>query len=217
MPPGKEDLPAADAIGLLDDKYEADREIFFDMRVRRILDDEEEPLAPELQTIIDLGLSRFETYLELIMHYRGAFQRKYLVDCLDSMFLKGRPGELLTQPRGKSGVRRFVLDSRLLEVLLQVCLVQHDKNGRPRTRPMRVDEVLDTLRTRYGIYIDTLPPEDGFHGPDLPDQAALRANTAAFVDRLREIGYYRDLSDAYLTQTVTPRFTMGANLERTPS
>jgi hypothetical protein len=214
--PGRDDLPAADAIGLLDDNYAAEREVFFDMRVRRILDDEEEPLAPELQTIIDLGLSRFETYLELIMHYRGAFQRKYLVDCLDSMFLKGRPGELLTQPRSKSGVRRFVLDSRLLEVLLQVNLVQHDQDGRPRTLPMRVDEVLDTLRTRYGLYIDTLPDEDGFHGPDLPDQAALRANTAAFVDRLREIGYYRDLSDAYLTQTVTPRFTIGANLERTP-
>jgi hypothetical protein len=212
--PGRDDLPAADAIALLDRRYEADREVFFDMRVRRILDDEEEPLAPELQNIIDLGLSRLDTYLELIMHYRGAFQRKYLVDCLDSMFLKGRAGELLTQPRGRAGVRRFVLDSRLLEVLLQVCLVQPDDSGRMRTRPMRVDEVLDTLRTRYGLYIDTLPTEDGFHGPDLPDRAALRANTAAFVDRLREIGYYRDLSDAYLTQTVTPRFTIGAHLER---
>lgn len=214
--PSRDDLPAADAIGLLDEKHAADRQVFFDMRVRRILDDEEEPLAPELQRIIDLGLSRFETYLELIMHYRGAFQRKYLVDCLDSMFLKGRPGELLTQPRGKSAVRRFVLDSRLLEVLLQVCLVQPDDTGQMRTRPMRVDEVLDTLRTRYGIYIDTLPAEDGFHGPDLPDQAALRANTAAFVERLREIGYYRELSDAYLTQTVTPRFTIGAHMNRTP-
>jgi hypothetical protein len=132
------------------------------------------------------------------------------------MFLKGRPGELLTQPRGRAGVRRFVLDSRLLEVLLQVCLVQPDDSGRMRTRPMRVDEVLDTLRTRYGLYIDTLPSEDGFHGPDLPDRAALRANTAAFVDRLREIGYYRDLSDAYLTQTVTPRFTIGAHPKRSP-
>ncbi|PSL08137.1 hypothetical protein CLV30_101104 [Haloactinopolyspora alba] len=215
--PGKGDLAAADAIALLDKKYEADREVFFDMRVRRILDEEEEPLAPELQTIIDLGLSRFDTYLELIMHYRGAFQRKYLVDCLDSMFLKGRPGELLTQPRGSTGVRRFVLDSRLLEVLLQVCLVQPDASGQMRTRPMRVDEVLETLQTRYGLYIDTLPTEDGFHGPDLPDQAAVRANTAAFVDRLREIGYYRDLSDAYLAQTVTPRFTIGAHLERSQS
>ncbi|MEV7646882.1 hypothetical protein [Arthrobacter sp. NPDC089319] len=212
--PVRDDLPAAEAIALLDRKHEADREVFFDMRVRRILDDEEEPLAPELQTIMDLGLSRLDTYLELIMHYRGAFQRKYLVECLDSMFLKSRPGELLTQPRGKSGERRFVLDSRLLEVLLQVCLVQPDALGRMRTRPMRVDEILDTLQNRYGLYIHTLPTDDGFHGPDLPDQAALRANTAAFIDRLREIGYYRDISDAYLTQTVTPRFTIGAHQER---
>lgn len=214
--PTRDDLPAADAITLLGDKFADDRERFFDMRVRRILDDEEDPLAPELQRIIDLGLSNFETYLALITHYRGTFQRKYLVDCLDSMFLKGRPGELLTQPRGNNGVRRFVLDSRLLEVLLQVCLVQPDTSGRMRTKPMRVDQVLDTLRNRYGIYIDTLPDQDGFHGAELPDQAALRANTAAFVDRLREIGYYRDLSDAYLTQTVTPRFIIGANTERTP-
>jgi hypothetical protein len=206
---GRSGLSAAEAIALLADKHKRDREVFFDMRVRRILDDEEEPLAPELQTIVDLGLTRFETYLELIMLYRGAFQRKYLVECLDSLLMKNRPGEMVTQPR--AGVRRFVLDARLLEVLLQVTLVRQDETGRMRTWPMRVDEVLDLLRARYGLHIDRLPSEDGFAGADLQDQVALRANSAAFVDRLREIGYYRDLSDAYLTQTVTPRFTIRAD------
>ncbi|QVT80452.1 hypothetical protein ENKNEFLB_02851 [Nocardioides aquaticus] len=210
----KEDLAVTEAVALLGERYAKDRETFFDMRVRRILDDEAEPLAPELQTIVDLGLDRFDTYLELIMHYRGTFQRKYLVDCMDSLLMKNRPGQLVAQPRGKSGLRRFVLDSRLLEVLLQVSLVQPDESGTMRTKSMRVDEVLDLLRTRYGLYIDTLPEADGFHGPDLLDQAALRANSAAFVERLREIGYYRDMSDAYLTQTVTPRFTIGATRER---
>ncbi|MEU7633383.1 hypothetical protein AB0C34_25955 [Nocardia sp. NPDC049220] len=206
---GRNDLSAVEAIALLADKHKKDREAFFDMRVRRILDDEEEPLAPELQTIVDLGLSRFETYLELIMHYRGAFQRKYLVECLDSLLMKNRPGQMVAQP--KAAVRRFVLDSRLLEVLLQVALVEQDETGRMRTRPRRVDEVLDLLRDRYGLHIDRLPSEDGFAGADVPDQAALRANSAAFIDRLREIGYYRDLSDAYLTQTITPRFTIRAD------
>ena len=32
----------------------------------------------------------------------------------------------------------------------------------------------------------------------------------AFISRLREIGFYSDLSDAYLTQTVTPRYTIEA-------
>jgi hypothetical protein len=76
---------------------------------------------------------------------------------------------------------------------------------------MRVDEVLDLLRARYGLHIDRLPSEDGFAGADVQDQVALRANSAAFVDRLREIGYYRDLSDAYLTQTIAPRFTIRAD------
>ncbi|MFJ2838760.1 hypothetical protein ACIO52_25705 [Nocardia sp. NPDC087230] len=210
---GRGDLSAADVIALLADKHKKDREAFFDMRVRRILDDEEEPLAPELQTIVDLGLNRFETYLELIMHYRSAFQRKYLVECLDSLLMKNRPGQMVAQP--KAGARRFVLDSRLLEVLLQVSLVDQDETtGRMRTRPRRVDEVLELLRVRYGLHIDRLPGEDGFAGADVPDQAALRANSAAFIDRLREIGYYRDLSDAYLTQTITPRFTIGADGDR---
>ncbi|MFE7742853.1 hypothetical protein [Nocardia sp. NPDC057455] len=216
---GRSELPAAELIALLADKNKKDREAFFDMRVRRILDDEEEPLAPELQAIVDLGLSRFETYLELIMYYRGPFQRKYLVACFDSLLMKNRPGQLITQPRGKAGVRRFVLDSRLLEVLVQVSLVHQDDTGRMRTRPMRVDQVLDLLQDRYGLHIDQLPGADGFTGADVGDQAALRENSVAFVDRLREIGYYRDLSDAYLTQTVTPRFTIradGLGAERSP-
>jgi hypothetical protein len=38
----------------------------------------------------------------------------------------------------------------------------------------------------------------------------LRDNRAAFIARLREIGFYSDLSDAYLTQTITPRYIIEA-------
>ena len=31
---------------------------------------------------------------------------------------------------------------------------------------------------------------------------------AAFTSRLQEIGFYRELSDAYVTQTVTPRYVI---------
>ncbi|MFD2796411.1 hypothetical protein ACFS27_22815 [Promicromonospora vindobonensis] len=212
---GRSELAAVDVASLLTKKYEREREGFFDMRVRRILDDEEkdQPLGPELKTILDLGLNSFDTYLELIMHYRGRFQRKYLMECLDSLLMKGRPGQLVAQPRGTRAERRFVLDSRLLEVLLQVSLVRPDERGVTRTHPMRVDEVLAVLRNRYGIFIDELPSADGFEGADLADQAVLRTNGVAFVDRLREIGYYRDLSDAYLTQTVTPRYVIGSPIE----
>ena len=46
------------------------------------------------------------------------------------------------------------------------------------------------------------------------DHAALRDNRAAFTARLREIGFYSDLSDAYLTQTITPRYTIGTETSR---
>jgi hypothetical protein len=130
------------------------------------------------------------------------------------MLLKHRPGALLTQPRGgrADATRRFVLDGHLLEVLLQVSLLREstDSSGGLSTAPMRVDAFLSLLRSRYGLYIDRLPDGDGFTGGHLDDQAALRANSAAFLNRLREIGYYRDMSDAYLTQTITPRYTIAA-------
>ena len=33
------------------------------------------------------------------------------------------------------------------------------------------------------------------------------------MSRLREIGFYRDLSDAYVTQTVTPRYRIGKDAD----
>jgi hypothetical protein len=77
-----------------------------------------------------------------------------------------------------------------------------------RTAELRVDEFLTILRERYGLYIDRLPTSDGFGRASITDHAALRANLSAFVDRLREIGFYADLSDAYLSQTITPRYVV---------
>ena len=34
----------------------------------------------------------------------------------------------------------------------------------------------------------------------------LRSNKEAFKDKLREIGFFQDLSDAYVTQHVSPRY-----------
>jgi hypothetical protein len=73
---------------------------------------------------------------------------------------------------------------------------------------MRIDALLRFLRERYGLYIDQLPPGEGFGAPSIEDRQALRQNLLAFTARLREIGFYRDLSDAYVTQTVVPRYSI---------
>ncbi|WP_289008436.1 methylation-associated defense system protein MAD7 [uncultured Thermomonospora sp.] len=194
---------------LLGPRYRADRTAFGNARLASVLGSShpsDERLDSEISQILQLGLDEFTTYVEVATALRVGFHHKYLTDCLDSLLLKNRPGAMIAQPhRGK---RRFVLDSRLLEVLLQISLVRQGESGVYQTAPLRVDEFLEVLRKRYGLYLDRLPEGDGFAGASILDQAVLRANRAAFVARLREIGYYSELSDAYLTQTITPRYVI---------
>jgi hypothetical protein len=191
--------------------YDQDREIYFSQRIYRLVQDtggaNDVVLDPEVQAILQLDLPSFEKYIEVLVAIRGTFHRRYLTDSLDSLLLKNRPGALLAQH--KRGARRFILDGRLLEVLLQIAVLQPDGAGHYRTAEIRVDELLTFLRQRYGLYIDRLPAGDGFGAPSIEDRQALRENVAAFKLRLREVGYYRDLSDAYVTQTIVPRYRIG--------
>lgn len=203
-------LKVPDLLALLGPRYRKDRATYAAGRLTAIAaartpgEDEDSALTQLLQ----LGLDEFTTYVEVVTHYRVKFHRQYLRECLDTLLLKNRPGAIIAQPRG--GERRFVLDSRLLEVLLQLALLVPDDQLNFRTQPLRVDQFLDILRQRYGLYIDRLPDGDGFGPAIVTDHAALRENRAAFLARLREIGFYADLSDAYLTQTITPRYVMEA-------
>ncbi|REE95772.1 methylation-associated defense system protein MAD7 [Thermomonospora umbrina] len=208
--PGRGFFTVEDLLRLLGPAHKEERDRFAGGRLAVIESARsgDADMDTEIEQILHLGLDDFTAYIEVITAYRVAFHRKYLTGCLDSLLLKNRPGAMIAQPR--RGVRRFVLDSRLLEVLLQLSLLRQDTGGEYYTAALRVDEFLTVLRERYGLYIDQLPAGDGFDRPTIEDQAAFRANTGAFTARLREIGFYSDLSDAYLTQTITPRYTIGA-------
>ena len=112
----------------------------------------------------------------------------------------------MAQSRTKGSARRFVLGSKLLEVLLQIAVLTQD-GGRFVTREVRIEELLGFLRNRYGLNIDRLP-ESGQSNSSILDRRALRLNLEAFKRRLREIGFYEDLSDAYVTQKVSPRYAI---------
>lgn len=197
--------------------YQERRERFFESRLDTILDEtprDEQPEAVRPLLEASMGIGTFEQYIELLMAYRGRYHHKYITETIDSLLLKNRPGALIAQPH--RGRRRFVLDSALLEVLVQVTLLRPNPRGsRSRythhTVSLRLDEFTDLLRTRYGLYIDRLPPDDGFAALGFEEAAALRANTDAFTAKLREIGFYDDLSDAYFTQVITPRFVIATD------
>ena len=204
-------FPVSDLLALLGPRLREERLRYAAGRLSAI-EDARDPDAedPEYDQLLQLGTDEFTTYVEVITHYRVKFHRQYLTECLDSLLLKNRPGATIAQPKG--GARRFTLDSRLLEVLLQICLLNAESPVSFRTDSLRIDEFLAILRERYGLCIDRLPDADGLGPAIVTDHAALRENRAAFVARLREIGFYSDLSDAYLTQTITPRYTIEATV-----
>ena len=199
-----------DLLKLLEPPYAGEREGFFKMRLASLIEDSggtaSGDLDPEVRRVTEMGLSDLDLYIEVLMTMRGAYHRRYITEFLDSVF-KRRDAGLMQQPW--RGARRFALSSHLLEVLLQIAVLE-SSGPEFATRELLVDELLTFLRERYGIYVDRLPPGDGFGTPSINDLAALRRNRKDFESRLREIGFFRDLSDAFVTQTIAPRYTISA-------
>lgn len=202
--------------GLQGAPFAEERDKFFGERLAGLLESLSEGdagLDAEVEAITKMGLSDFETYIEILVALRGAFHRKYIIESLDATMLKNKSGALLAQTRARNAPRRFALESRLLEVLLQIAVLRPGGDQGYFTSEMRIDDLLSFLRERYGLYIDQLPPGEGFSAPTIDERKALRSNVQAFTGRLREIGFYRDLSDAYVTQTVVPRYTIAERNE----
>src|SRR4051794_22283695 len=208
--PPSGNFSVGEVLQLLDAPLKAEREKFFGQRVSSLVEEtsgaKDAELDPEVKAVTEMGLSEFDAYIEMIVALRGPFHRKYVTQCIDSLLLKTRPGAFIAQGRTKDAPRRFVLDSRLLEVLLQLAVLKPGGAAGFHTGELRVDDLLVFLRERYGIFIDVLPRGDGFATTSIDDRRALRDNVRAFTGRLREVGFYRDLSDAYVTQTITPRY-----------
>lgn len=202
--------------GLQGEPFAEERDKFFGERLAGLLESLSEGdagLDAEVEAITKMGLSDFETYIEILVTLRGDFHRDFIIKSFDAIMQKNKTGALLAQQRATKAPRRFVFESRLLEVLLQIAVLRPGGEQGYFTGEMRIDDLLSFLRERYGLYIDQLPPGEDFAMPTIDERKALRSNVQAFTGRLREIGFYRDLSDAYVTQTVVPRYTIAERTE----
>lgn len=198
----------AELLQLLEPPFAGERESYFKMRLAGLLEDTggdlKEELDPEIRRITEMNLPDLETFVEVLMALRGPFHRRYITEFLDSVLKRGSAGMM---HQSKSSARRFAMGSLLLEVLLQIAVLDYERSTF-RTRDLRIDELLNFLRERYGILVDSLPPGDGFGEPTIDHRRALRTNFDAFKGRLRELGFFQDLSDAYVTQTITARYSI---------
>jgi hypothetical protein len=130
---------------------------------------------------------------------------------IDKLFQKNSPFGALVQGRSTTNPRRWHLGGRLLEVFVQLAVLRFDEvEGRKRfyTEPVLIDDFLRWVEQRYGFIIAPATTPSG-RQPVTPDEhRAFRENVRAMKDRLREIGFYDDLSDAYNAQTVRPRYLL---------
>jgi len=75
------------------------------------------------------------------------------------------------------------------------------------TNSLSIEELISKIRERYGLVINGLS-EERFKEADLNTHLAFKENVEAFKLKLRQIGFYSDLSDAYILQRIRPRYEL---------
>jgi len=174
-------------------------------------DEESKQYNPEVDRIIsicnDRKLSRLETFVEILYHFQyGTLReqhRKLIAGLcgteLDRGFMTGRG-------RAK---RKYVIGNELLEVLIQLAVLEYrESDDSWQSRPIPIRTFVDWLRGRYGLLIDTCGPSGQ---ESEKTNRALAANFEALKTRLRQLGFFTDLSDASNSQVIMPRFQIAGH------
>jgi len=155
---------------------------------------------PEIKAIQDLKLDPLDAYVEVLYQKTFKSRSRNHKALMASLCGLNREDGFLHGGRGKR--RKYVLGNQLLEILVQLAVVGVNRSGQFVTQPITVANFVKWLRERYGILIDTTGEDN-----DSPDVArALEVNYTALKDRLRQLGFFTDLSDASISQVIKPRF-----------
>jgi hypothetical protein len=155
----------------------------------------------DVRTIYEMeDLDPLRRFVELVALERTRYYRKYLTEQLDTVLMKNQETCLLRQGKGRRNERRWHIGSQMLEMLVQIAVLQPGDAGF-RSHPILIDDLLFWLRQRYGL---TLMPD--WPSATIQDYEAFNDNLRTLKRKLREIGFYTDLSDAYNAQIVRPRY-----------
>lgn len=137
----------------------------------------------------------------------GGYQYRYLREFIDSVAMKNSPSMLLADSRSKRHPRRGAIGSKLLETMVQLLVLRERDNGKYETRSLSIDELAKAIYDRYGLIINGIG-NPRFADADVEMNAAFRANMDAFKGKLRQIGFYTDMSDACILQKIRPRYKL---------
>ena len=163
-------------------------------------------IVPEGSEDLFKGLIQYDEddvsrFLTIVMHVRGAFYNRYHTDMLDSILQRNVESGMLAAAKTRKARRRFVLGTKLLETLVQLSVLDDTY----KSRPIAIEDFTDWLYTRYGLIINGLDHER-YADSDIRTHLGFSQNVEALKDKLRRIGFYTQLSDAYLLQKIRPRY-----------
>jgi hypothetical protein len=198
----------ADLIGLMQQFPDSLQDYFSD-RLDDILPKEDlSEERTDVQAVYGMReLSSLERFIELVALERAKYYRRYLTEQLDAVFMKNDESGLLRQGKSKRNERRWHIGSRLLEMLVQIAVLEPTDQQTGvgfHSRPILIDQFTSWMRNRYGLVLIPDWPD-----ATISDYKAFNANLDHLKSRLREIGFYTDLSDAYNAQTIRPRYGIG--------
>lgn len=114
---------------------------------------------------------------------------------------------LLADSRSRRHPRRGVLGSKLLETLVQLLVLRQKEDGSYETHSLSIEDLASEISNRYGLIINGVH-EKRFADADVEMNAAFKVNMDAFKNKLRQIGFYTDMSDACILQKIRPRYKL---------
>ena len=163
----------------------------------------------ELQEYLKYEETPLDKYVQCWMKVGSAYQLKYGRDFLDRASMKNETSALMIDGRSRKHPRRGAIGSKLLEVLVQLLVLQPKESGGFESKPLSIRELAAAIRKRYGLIIDGTD-EPRFKDADIKTHLAFKENMNALKNKLRQIGFYTDLSDASSLQKIRPRYKFNA-------
>ncbi len=167
-------------------------------------DEEREGDKVLLDELTQFDTNYFEKYITLLVKYKGAYQYKYHNQLIDNLSQKNSERGFMASGRSRKHPRKYVLGTKLLETMVQILVLQIEDQHYV-SKSLSIDELTNCIRKRYGLIINGVN-EERFKNADLNTNLAFKENMDAFKNKLRQIGFYNDLSDAYILQKVRPRY-----------
>lgn len=158
----------------------------------------------DLQEYLQYEETPLEQYIQCLMKVGAAYQLKYSRDFLDKASMKNDTSALIIDGKSRKHTRRGAIGSKLLEVIVQL-LVLTPKDGGFESKPLSIRQLVQEIRNRYGLIIDG-SNEPRFKDADIKTHLAFKENVEALKNKLRQIGFYTDLSDASSLQKIRPRY-----------